>query len=107
MMSDAHGGIKAARKAVMLGVPWQRCQCHLQQNAQAYVTKQSKKQTVAADIRALFNAPNIDEAKRQLDLLIEKYQSTQPRLTEWAEDNTPEGLTMFALGTCVNLTEKG
>jgi transposase-like protein len=53
-------------------VPWQRCQFHLQQNAQAYTTKQSKKQTVAADIRTLFNAPNIDEAKRQLDLLIDK-----------------------------------
>jgi transposase-like protein len=33
MISDAHSGIKAARKAVMPSVPWQRCQFHLQQNA--------------------------------------------------------------------------
>ena len=36
MISDAHSGIKAARKAVMPSVPWQRCQFHLQQNAQSY-----------------------------------------------------------------------
>lgn len=35
--SDAHSGLKQARRAVFGGVPWQRCQFHLQQNAQAYV----------------------------------------------------------------------
>jgi transposase-like protein len=34
--------IKAAKKAVMPSVPWQRCQFHLQQNAQSYITKKSK-----------------------------------------------------------------
>jgi transposase-like protein len=29
----------AARKAVFGAVPWQRCQFHLQQNAQAYVPR--------------------------------------------------------------------
>jgi molybdopterin biosynthesis enzyme len=43
---------------------------------QAYVTKQSKKRVLAADIRAVFNAPSANEAKRQLDLLIDKYQET-------------------------------
>ncbi|VVM27322.1 hypothetical protein BSPWISOXPB_399 [uncultured Gammaproteobacteria bacterium] len=70
IISDAHSSIKAARKAIMPGVAWQRYQLHLQQNAQAYVTKQSKKRVVAADIRAVFNAPSANEAKRQLDLLM-------------------------------------
>jgi len=100
MISDAHSGIKAARKAVMPGVPWQRCQFHLQQNAQAYVTKHSKKKTVATDIRAIFNAPNANEAKRQLDLLIDQYQDSMPKLAQWAEDNIPEGLTVFGLDLC-------
>jgi transposase-like protein len=38
-ISGAHEGLKAARKAVFPSVPWQRCQFHLQQNAQAYVPK--------------------------------------------------------------------
>ena len=37
--SDDHAGLKAARKAMFAGVPWQRCQFHLQHNAQGYVSK--------------------------------------------------------------------
>jgi transposase-like protein len=37
VISDAHEGLGAARRAVLESVPWQRCQFHLQQNAGAYV----------------------------------------------------------------------
>ena len=37
VISDAHVGLLAARKAVFSGIPWQRCQFHLQQNASKYV----------------------------------------------------------------------
>ena len=33
IISDAHPGLGNARQAVFGGVPWQRCQCHLQRNA--------------------------------------------------------------------------
>ena len=42
IVSDSHDGLRAAREATLPGVPWQRCQMHLQQNAQAYVTKASQ-----------------------------------------------------------------
>lgn len=29
IISDAHVGLQAARKAVFSGIPWQRCQFHL------------------------------------------------------------------------------
>lgn len=35
--SDDHAGLRAARVAVLGGIPWLRCQFHLQHNAQAYV----------------------------------------------------------------------
>jgi transposase-like protein len=35
-----------------------------------------------------------------LDLLIDKYQDSMPKPTQWAEDNIPEGLTVFGLGLC-------
>ena len=35
IISDAHAGLKQARLAVFGSIPWQRCQFHLQQNAQA------------------------------------------------------------------------
>jgi transposase-like protein len=39
LVSDTHPGMAAARQAVFPSVPWQRCQFHLQQNAQAYVPR--------------------------------------------------------------------
>jgi transposase-like protein len=96
-VSDAHEGLKAARKAVFPSVPWQRCQFHLQQNAQRYVPRQSLKKKVAADIRAIFNAPDESEAKRLLDHFIQRYHAAAPKLASWAETALPEGFTVFDL----------
>jgi transposase-like protein len=96
IVSDAHEGLKAARKAVFPGVAWQRCQFHLQQNAQAYVPRQGMRREVAVAIRAIFNAPDEHEVKRLLEIFIARYQKGVPRLTEWAETALPEGFTVFA-----------
>jgi putative transposase len=96
LVSDDHAGLKAARRAVFGGVPWQRCQFHLQQNASAYVTRQEMKAVVAADIRAIFAASDRDEADRLLKRTVEKYQQSMPKLSAWMETALPEGLTVFA-----------
>jgi len=83
--------------ATLPGVVWQHCQCLLQRNAQSRVTKQDLKPQVAADIRAVLNAPSPEEAKRLLATAIEKYAKTQPRLAAWMEDNIPEGFAVFSL----------
>jgi transposase-like protein len=94
--SDDHSGLKSARKAVFGGVPWQRCQCHLQRNAQAYVPRKSMKATVASDIRSVFNAPDRAAADALLKKIVAKYAQDAPRLADWMEENLPEGLTVFA-----------
>ena len=96
-ISDAHEGLHAARNAVFPTVPWQRCQFHLQQNAQSYVPKQSMKQEVADRIRAIFAAIDEQEAKRLLDLFIADYQKTAPKLASWAEGAIPEGLVVLLM----------
>jgi transposase-like protein len=95
--SDAHEGVAAARRAVFGGVPWQRCQFHLQQNAQAYVPKVDQRAEVAADIRAIFNAPDKPEAVALLERTVRKYEQAAPKLARWLEENIPEGLTAFGL----------
>jgi putative transposase len=95
--SDAHLGLKAALKAALNGTPWQRCQFHLQQNAQEYVTKQHLKSKVAEDIRFIFNADNRAHAEERLKAFVKTYSETQPRLPAWAEENLPDGFTVFAL----------
>lgn len=96
IISDAHAGLKQARRAVFGGAPWQRCQYHLQQNAQAYVPRQALKKGVAADIRAIFNAPDRTQANVLLAATVQKYVKTAARLAQWLEENIPEGLTVFA-----------
>ena len=96
LIRDAHGGVKAARVAVFGGVPWQRCQFHLQQNAQAYVPRQELKPEVAAAIRAIFTAPHLNEAKRLLAETVQHYRAIAPKLATWMEENLPEGLMVFA-----------
>ena len=93
--SDAHEGMKAARRGVFPGVPWQRCQFHLQQNAVAYVPKVAMRSQVADDIRGVFNAPDAGEAERLLKLAVDKYRDSAPKLAEWMERSVPEGLTVF------------
>ena len=93
--SDAHAGLKEARQACLPSVPWQRCQFHLQQNAMQYVPHVSQRTDVAADLRAVFNAPNRAEAERLVSLAGTKYEASAPRLAEWIERNVPEGLTVF------------
>ena len=97
IVSDDHAGLKQARKACFPGVPWQRCQFHLQQNAMHYVPQVSQRTEVASDLRAVFNAPNREEANRLLGLTVKKYQATAPALSQWMEANVPESLTVFQL----------
>lgn len=97
IVSDAHEGLKAARKAVFPSVPWQRCQFHLQQNAGQYVPKMAMRAAVAADIRSIFNAPDRNEAELLLEKFLTRYAITAPKLVRWAEEAIPEGFTVFAL----------
>jgi transposase-like protein len=97
VVSDDHAGLKAALQARLPGVPWQRCQFHLQQNAMQYVPKVALRKEVAADLRDVFDAPDRPEADRRLARLVTKYRKTAPKLAEWIETNVPEGLTVLIL----------
>jgi putative transposase len=96
IISDDHAGLKAARLAVFGSIPWQRCQFHLQQNAQAYVPRKEMQAEVAEDIRTIFQAPDRATAETYLAKAVQKYQKSASRLAEWMADNLPEGLTVFA-----------
>lgn len=95
VISDDHSGLGAARRAVLGSIPWQRCQFHLQQNASAYVPKQAMRTQVAADIRAMFNAPDRQTAEGFLQAAIQKYAVSAPRLSAWLEANLADGFTVF------------
>ena len=97
IVSDAHPGMAAARQAVFPSVPWQRCQFHLQQNAQGYVPRLDMRASVAADIRSIFTCSDLASATARLKERVLFYSKTAPKLAAWMEENIPHGFTVYAL----------
>jgi transposase-like protein len=97
VVSDDHTGLRAALEEVFSGVTLQRCQCHLQRNAFAYIPRVKWCAEVAADIRDIWNAPDREEAEVRLKKYVLKWRDKAPRLADWMEENLQEGLAVFAL----------
>jgi putative transposase len=95
--TDDHEGLKSALKSCFGGVPWQRCQVHIQRNATAHIPKKEMRSEVAQDIRDIFNAPSTKEAERLLEIIIDKYQEKASKLAAWMADNIPDGFSVFQL----------
>ncbi len=73
IISDDHRGLEAARKAVFTGIPWQRCQFHLQQNEQQYIPRVGMRSEAAENNRTIFNDPDRATADTYLKKTVEKY----------------------------------
>jgi putative transposase len=59
------------------------------------VPRQSMKAEVAADIRAILTAADRSAAEQSLQMTIQKYAQSAPRLSAWMEENLAEGFTVF------------
>ena len=57
VISDAHRGLVAAVRELLLGAAWQRCRVHFTRNAQALVPR-SAAGMVASAIRSIFEQPD-------------------------------------------------
>jgi transposase-like protein len=77
IVSDDHAGLKAARTACFAGVPWQRCQFHLAQNALHSVPQAAMRPEVTSELRDVWNAPDRPAAERLLAGMVQKYQKYQ------------------------------
>ena len=97
IVSDAHEGLKAARQATFAGVPWQRCQFRLTQNAMHHTPRVEMRKQVADDIRNIFNASDTHHAEEELGQFVDRYQETAPKLAAWVEANLAEGLTICGI----------
>lgn len=97
IVSDDHAGLKAARRAVFGGTNWQRCQFHLAQNAVQHAPNRDIRECIGKQLRAVWNAPELQEAQAALDALVASYQDKHPAFADWLENNIPEGLAVFAL----------
>jgi len=87
----------AARKAVLPGARWQRCQFHLAQNAIQQAPSLAVRKAIGEELRAVWNASSLETAEAELKRLVASYRATAPKLAQWLESNAPEGLAVFKL----------
>jgi putative transposase len=74
VISDAHGGIKAAIATVLSGATWQRCRTHFMANLASRVSK-GNWSLVATLVRSVFDQPDRDATWTQLGDVIDKLTS--------------------------------
>jgi putative transposase len=92
---NGHAGLEAARKAMFPSGPWQCCQFHLQQKASPYVTRLEQRKEVAAGLQAVFNAPSRGKADHLLAMMLKKYITSAPRLSQWLEAHVYQKLAVM------------
>lgn len=97
VVSDDHAGLRAARRAVLGGAKWQRCQFHLAQNAIHHASTLEIRKRIGSELRLVWNAASLAKAETALAELIATYRDTAPKLAAWLEENVPEGLAVFSL----------
>jgi putative transposase len=71
VISDAHGGIKAAIATVFSGTTWQRCRTHFMANLASRIPKVSWPM-IATLVRSIFEQPDRDTTWAQLGDVIDK-----------------------------------
>jgi putative transposase len=92
--SDDHEGIKAAARRYFQGASWQRCQCHFTKNVLTLATK-SQKTELKADLRAIFNADDIEALQYHLEEIIHKWSEKRPAVADKLDEEIADCLSVF------------
>ena len=96
VVSDEHGGLKAAVERHFQGAAHQRCQVHYQRNLLGMVGL-AKRKELAADLRAVFAAPDLGSALGIASSVAEKWREKgYPKIAEHIEEHIEECLACLA-----------
>lgn len=97
IVSDDHSGLRAARRTVLCGATWQRCQFHLARNAIHHAPTAGIRKRIGKQLRSVWNADDLARAETALAELAASYRVTAPGLADCFEKNVPESLAVFTL----------
>jgi putative transposase len=96
VVSDDHEGLKAAVSRHFQGAAHQRCQVHYSRNLLGMVGA-SKRKELGADLRAIFAAPNREQALRIASSVAERWRSKgNEKVACHIEEHIEECLTCLA-----------
>lgn len=94
--SDSHAGLTEAIKQCFPGASWQRCQAHFTRNI---LDKCPKKYMagLASELKPMFTASTIIEARRLRDAIIDDYQDVAAEAMSILENGFEDSMTIMAL----------
>ena len=96
VVSDDHEGLKSALSRHFQGASHQRCQVHYSRNLLGMVSF-AKRKELASDIRAIFAAPERDQAMGVASSVAKKWQGKgEERVAEHLEEHIEECLSCLA-----------
>ncbi len=95
VVSDDHGGLKAAIARHFQGAAYQRCQVHYARNLLGMVGHTRRKE-LAEGLRGVFAAPSAEVALRLASELAARWRGSHPRVAEHLEEHIEECLSCLA-----------
>lgn len=101
--SDNHKGLVEAIKECFTGTSWQRCQAHFMRNI---LDKCPKKYLVglASELKPMFSASTIQEARTLRDSIIEEYQDVAAEAMDILDSGFEDSMTIMALPSKYRIT---
>lgn len=95
VISDAHNGLKAAIRKVLVGATWQRCRVHFMRNVLAQIPK-GDKALVSAAVRTIFTQPTAAAAREQLEEVVQAMEPRWPQAAQLLADAQDDILAFMA-----------
>jgi transposase-like protein len=92
VVSDDHGGIKAAVSGELPGVDWQRCIVHFERDVLAHVPSSSMAE-VAEDLKAIFKVRRHKTAEALTEEFVSLYEKSYPKAVSVFEAGIEDALT--------------
>ncbi len=96
VISDAHKSILRAIAKTYPDAAWQRCQVHFVRNILTE-TPTRFKEGLKTELRNMFNASDIEEARRLRDEIIRDYRSVAEKAVELLDNGFEDAMTVMPL----------
>lgn len=96
VISDSHKSIRKSVAEVYPEAAWQRCQAHFQRNI-LDITPNKYKEALALELRRMFDAASIDEARRVKEAIVTEYEEVAGKAVEILETGFEESMTASCL----------
>ena len=96
VISDQHGGVVEAAAKHFQGASWQRCQVHLMRNILGHSSPRVRAD-VAAGAKLVFQATDMQEARRRLKEFAERFEKSAPKAVACLEAGFDDAMAVMGL----------